>query len=160
MRQETVTYNLYKFSELSDKAKERARDKWRENMDYPWHDDYRASVEAFCSFFNVKLLDWSVGAFAYYEYKTNATNENFRGLKLKNIDRENMPTGFCADNDLWYSFCDEFKRTGDAKHAFDYALDSAFKSWRADIEYQYSDEAIDDAMTHNDYDFLESGKIY
>jgi len=160
MRQETVTYTLYKFDELNDKAKERARDWWRDNLDYHWHDDYRAIIEAFCNSFNVKLKNYEVSAFGQYWFKTDNTNENFRGLKLKDINRDNMPTGFCADNDLWFAFYDEFKRTGDAKAAFDAALHAGFKSWREDIEYQYSDEATDENIIANDYDFLESGKIY
>jgi hypothetical protein len=154
----TATVNIYKFEELSDDAKEKARQWWRTDLDYPWHDESLASIKTFCEFFGVKLTDWSIGAFTYYNYKTDATNENFRGLKLKNFNRDNMPTGYCLDCDLWMTFYDEFKRTGDAKYAFIAALDAAFKAWRKDIEYQYSDEATDESIIMNEYEFFENGK--
>jgi len=154
----TATVTIYKFEELSDDAKERARQWWRDTMDYGWHDESLDSVKTFCAFFNVKLTYWQVGAFMPYEYKTDATNENFRGLKLKDFDRDNMPTGYCLDCDLWQTFYDEFKKTSDAKHAFDMALDAAFKTWRNDIEYQYSDEATDESIIMNEYEFFENGK--
>ena len=149
MRTETVTYNLYTFEELSDKAKEKARDWWREGSDYGWHDESRASIKTFCEHFGVKLTDWSIGAYCPYHYKTDATNENFRGLKLKDFDRDHMPTGYCLDYALWATFYDTFKKTGDAKAAFFEGLDKGFEDWRSDIEYQLSDEAAEENIQAN-----------
>lgn len=157
MRQETIVLDLYSFNELDDKAKERARDDYRMHSDYPWHDDYRTSIEAFCKYFGVKLKEWSVDMFRY-DYRTDASNENFRGHKLREFTRDHMPTGFCADCELWMTFYDTFKQTGDAKEAFDDALRECFGSWCKDIEYYYSDEAIDETMDANGYEFLKTGK--
>lgn len=156
MRQQVL--NVYTFDELNDKAKEKARDKYRIYSEYPWHDESRQSIEAFCNHFGVKLKKWMVDAWCY-DYSTDATNENFRGMKLKDFNRDNMPTGYCLDCDLWMTFYDSFKRSGDAKDAFDDALRAAFQAWCKDIEYHFSDDAIDETMIANDYEFYENGEM-
>jgi len=80
-------------------------------------------------------------------------------VKLKSIDRDSMPTGYCLDCALWFTFFDEFKRTGSAKKAFDDAIYAGFKAWRDDMEYQLSDESIDESMTINEYEFYENGEM-
>lgn len=153
----TRTIHIYSFAELSEEAKEKARNWWRNGFEYAWHDESLASVKAFCEHFGVKLKEWSIGAYCPFEYSTDAENRNFRGIKLRDIDREFTPTGYCLDNCLWYAFYDEFKKTGDAKHAFNDALHAGFKAWQDDIEYQLSDEAADEAISINDYEFFETG---
>lgn len=160
MRQETTTTNIYSYEELSAGAKEKARDWYRSASDYPWHDESIRAIQSFCDRFNVKLKDWSMSLYHGFDYKADATNENFRGMKLKDFDRDNMPTGYSIDCDLWMTFYDAFKQTGDAKAAFDSALHEGFSAWRKDMEYHESDEAIEEALIENEYDFLESGKHY
>lgn len=159
MREETITLKLYKYEELSDRAKEKARDWLREGNEYPWHDECLDSIKTFCKYFDIELTDWSVD-YCTYHFKTNAGNENFRGHKLREFTRDHTPTGYCLDYALWATFYDSFKRTGDAKDAFDDAMRAAFKDWSNDIEYYYSDEAIEETIIMNDYEFLESGKHY
>ena len=156
MRNETIT--LYQFHELSEKAKEKARDWYREGDIYHWHDEDRASIEAFCDAFNARLSDWSVGAFMPYHYRVDASNDNFRGRRLREFNRDHMPTGYCLDCALWATFYDEFKKTGDAKGAFYAALDAGFKAWRDDIEYAYSDAAVDESIELNEYEFEQDGR--
>lgn len=155
MRQETI--NIYSFDDLDEYAKEKARDWFRSVSDYPWHDDCRASIETFCKYFGVKLTDWSVDAWTY-NFRTDAENNNFRGHKLREFTRDHMPTGYCLDYPLWSTFYDSFKRTGDAKEAFDDALRAGFKDWCSDIEYYYSDEAINETLESDGYEFYEDGK--
>ena len=70
-----------------------------------------------------------------------------------------MPTGYCGDCDLWQTFYDEFKRTGDAKYAFEQAVDAGFTGWQKDWEAAYGDEALDDFILAlaNVYEFTEDG---
>jgi len=150
---------VYKFDELSESAKNRAREDWRENIDVSWSTESLESIKAFCEAFNVTLKDWSIGAYCPLDYETNAENQHFRGVKLKSINRDSMPTGYCLDCDLWFTFYDEFKRTGDAKHAFNDALYAGFKAWRDDMEGQLSDESIDESLTINEYEFTEDGDM-
>jgi hypothetical protein len=159
MRTETI--NLYKFNELpTERAKERARDWWRSASDLAWSDESRESIQAFCAHFGVTLRDWSVGPYAPIDYSTDAENRHFRGHKLRDFTREHMPTGYCLDCDLWQTFYDEFKRAGDAKGAFESALDAGFKAWRADMEGQFEDEYVDKHLEINEYEFTEDGQIH
>lgn len=161
MRTETI--NLYTFQELpSESAKERARERGRQWMseDPAWRDESRHSIQSFCKHFGVKLTEWSVGAYSPINYSTDATNQHFRGVKLRDIDRDAMPTGYWLDYTLWQTMHDEFKRTGDALGAFDSALHAGFKAWRDDLESQLEDEYIDDFLTANEYEFDESGTLH
>jgi hypothetical protein len=157
MRTETIT--IYKFVELPESAKPRARHFGREAIsDFDSSDDF-GSVKAFCDHFAVTLKDWSVGAYEPVNFSTDASNHHFRGLKLKDFERDFMPTGYCLDCDLWMTFYDEFKRTGNAKAAFNDALHAGFKAWRNDLEGQLEDDYIDDFLEANDYEFDENGKL-
>ena len=158
MRTETI--EIFKFNELTDQAKENARDWGREGLDFTWTDESRQSIRAFCDEFGVTLKDWSVGPYSPIDFSTNAENRHFRGRKLREFKRDAMPTGYCLDCDLWVTFCDEFKRTGDAKAAFDAALWAGFKAWRADMESQLEDDYIDEMLEINEYEFTEEGYIH
>lgn len=155
----TKTINIYSFSELSDDAKENARQWWRNGIDFAWGGESLDSIKKFCEVFNLTLKDWSVGPYSSPDYTTDATNANFRGKKLNQFTRDAMPTGYCLDCDLYVTFYDTFKKTGDAKQAFEDALYQAFKSWRDDMEYQLSDESVDEMLSINGYEFDESGDI-
>ena len=155
----TKTITLYTFDELpTEAAKERAREWWREGIDFAWSDESLNSIKTFCEHFGVKLRDWSVGPYANPDYSTDAENSHFRGRRLRDFDRDAMPTGYCLDCTLWMTFYDEFKRTGDAKAAFDSALWEGFKDWRNDMEAQLSDDYIDEHLTINEYEFTEEGE--
>ena len=153
-----IEQTIYHFDELSDKAKETARDCFRD-LDYAWSNEAKQSIEAFCAAFNVSLLDYSVDSYRSF-YRTDASNANFRGKKLSQFNRDYMPTGYYLDNDLWMAFYDVFRTTGDAKYAFNGALYAGFKSWREDMEYQTTDEYIDDFILANEYEFYENGKMF
>lgn len=157
MRTEII--EIFKFAELSDEAKDRARERWRINCDFAWQSESKDSIIKFCEHFGVKLTDWCVCPYESPWFKTNADNSHFRGRKLKHFDREFMPTGYCLDCDLWITFYDEFKRTGDAKQAFDAALYAGFRAWRDDMEYQLSNEYIDEMLIANEYEFYEDGSL-
>lgn len=159
MRTEQVT--IYKFEELpTGAAKERARDWWRGLGETFWADESLESIQAFCEHFGVTLKTWEVSAYSSPYFSTNAENQHFRGLKLRDFRPDHSPTGYCLDWDLWSTFFHEFKRTGDAKAAFDAALWEGFKSWRNDLEHQCSDEYIDEHLTINEYEFTEDGRIH
>ena len=156
MRTETI--NIYTFDELNDAAKEKARDWYRDGMEYHWWNESLDSIKSFADTFRVSIKDYSIGLGSHSYIDTDAENANFRGLKLKNVDREAMPTGYCLDCALWQTFYDEFKRTGDALYAFNEAIDAAKKEILSDIEYQYTDESIDENILINEYEFLENGE--
>lgn len=58
----TVEVTLYQLSELSEKAQERAYNKWLQHGDnYGWHDENRESLEAFAKLFPINVSNWSYG---------------------------------------------------------------------------------------------------
>ena len=59
-----------------------------------------------------------------------------------------------------HSFYEDFKKTGDALYAFQQALESALSAITKDIDYQYSNEAVDEMLIINEYEFTEDGKRY
>lgn len=150
----TIEVKVFKFYELSDKAKERAREWWRSVADFAWQDEARQSIEAFCSEFGVTLKDYDVDRLSY---EHDATKENFRGRKIREFKRDHMPTGYYLDSDIWETFYDVFKKKRNASAAFDDALYAGFRAWREDQEYQQSDEYIDETIIANEYEFTEEG---
>lgn len=155
----TIEITVYSFNELSDKSKEKARNNYRVNdcSGYFWWSESFDSLQTFCNKFNVKIKDYEVSHYGYSWVKTDVINQNFRGLKLKTIDRDYMPTGYCMDCSLWITFYDVFKQTGNALQAFNEAIDQWVKDTVTDMEDQNSDEYIDQHMTMNDYEFYENG---
>lgn len=151
-----VLLKVYSFDELDDRAKQEARSWWVQNMEFAWCDESIESIKAFCDYFSVRLINYSVDD-VRFDYQTNETNANFRGMKLADFDRDYTPTGYCLDYALWQTFYDVFKATGDAKRAFDEGLYKGFQSWRDDMAMQLSDECVDECLAINDYEFMEDG---
>lgn len=157
MRQAKIS--IYSYSELSDKAKEKVKENWRQWDLYHWHEESKQSIEAFCAYFNAKLTHYEIGAYYPYSYKTNAENENFRGFSLKDFENQKDLTGYHLDDLMKQTFIEFYKINGDVKGAYNSAIEAGFKAWRDDIEYAYSDEAIEEDILNNDIEFLEDGTI-
>ena len=158
---EIIEVAVFSFDELGEEAKEKARSWYRDGLEYPWFSEALGSIRAFVGHFNVELKDWSLGSGSGRDYiHTTVTNENFRGVKLKDIDKDYMPTGYCLDADLWGEFFRVFQKTGDAKYSFEQALEEAIIGIQRDIDYQFSDECIDETLRINDYRFTEDGRIW
>lgn len=58
----TIETQVFQFDELSDAAKEKAREWYRSGDSYPWAEENRDSLEKFCEVFPVKARDWSYDA--------------------------------------------------------------------------------------------------
>jgi hypothetical protein len=159
-----VEEKIYQFEELEDEAKERAREWWRDVADYPFHDENIKSIKEFCAHFGVTLKDWSIGGRGEY-LKTDAEGSHFRGYTLAKAKQLN-DKGYFPESGMWLdctmiqSFYEDFKKTGDALYAFQQALETALHAINSDIEYQYSDEAVDEMLIINEYEFTETGKRY
>lgn len=157
---EIVEVCVYKFEELSDSAKEKARAWYREGNDYFWWDDALGSIKAFCNEFGVKIKNYEVGMWGHSFLDTDAENHHFRGRKLKDVKRDYTPTGYCLDCDLWETFHDTWKTTGDPLGAFNEAIRVAVRDIVRDMEYQNSDEAVDEMLVVNGYEFDEDGNRF
>jgi len=145
------------FDELNDDAKQKAREWFTEGMEYFWSDDAIKSVREFIGAFGLKATNYSFEPFGYCYITCNESDEVFEDLSVSEFKRDNMPTGYYIDCVLWETFYDTFESTGDAKQAFNDALDKATKAIKDDMEYQYSDESVDENIRINDYEFTEAG---
>jgi hypothetical protein len=158
MRTETI--QLYTIGELGEKAKQKAISHFRETHQYFWFDEGMESLKTFTNHFGVSILDYEIGAYCPFHYKTNDTNQNFRGLKLRGFQRDYAPTGYCLDYDVWMTFYDSFKESANAKLAFHEALYAGFKAIRDDMEWQLSDEYLFEHIEANEYEFLADGTFH
>lgn len=156
MRTEEIS--IYQFEELPDGAKDRARAWWREVSDYPWWKDSFSSIEEFCKEFGVKIKDYQVSQWGHSYMDTDAENAHFRGRKLKEFKRDQTPTGYCLDCTLWEKFIDTWTESGDPLKAFNEAIDEAVRDIVRDMEYLDSDEAVDEMLIVNGYEFDEDGR--
>lgn len=155
----TIETTIYTFNELSESAKQTAIEKQRYYAEYPWTSDCLNSINSFCDEFSVKVTDCYLSDCYRASISTDATPSRFRGVTLKGFDREAMPTGFCFDCDLRYTFHDEFKKTGNAYAAFEAAIEQFLQSVKRDIEWHSSDEAIIEHIEINGYEFTENGVL-
>lgn len=157
---QNVEIEVFNFEELEDEAKEKAREVFRATWHYPWFDESMASAKAFVKHFGGSILNWSVGDTRHAFIKTDLTKDSFRGVKLKSINPDHMPTGYCSDTALWGEFHQVFKATGDAFYAYQQAIESFLFYVQRDVEDFYSDSNIDETLTLNEYDYLADGSLF
>lgn len=160
MRQETI--NIYQYHELTEEAQQYAIEKWRDVGEYFWMDEGMASIKAFCNHYGVSLKDWSLSPYAYSYITTDADGHHFRGITLKQVEREKdlMPTGYCVDCTLFLTMYEAMKENGgNALEAFRTAIEAGKNDLISDMEYQDSNVYIAEHIEANGFEFLENGAI-
>jgi len=158
---QTIQLNIFNIDELSDEAKEKAHQDYinSEYFEYSWMDENIESVKAFCNAFNCDLVNYSISTYEAGYLKSNINNDCIRGMKKKDLpSKEAMPTGYCIDADLMYSFYDNY--SGDIIEAFNNALNYGLKAIKADMEYQETLEYFLDYAGINNYKYLSDGSYY
>jgi len=155
----TIEINIYQYAELEDRAKQRARE-WFSESGYVWIDEGIDTIKAFCDLFGVNLKDYSLSTCSHSYITTNAENEHFRGLTLKQVEKNRALslTGYCLECDLLEAMADSMKETGCALKAFNEAIEAGKRGIIADMEWQDSEEYIAEMMEINGYDFDEDGR--
>jgi hypothetical protein len=80
-------YKVYKFTELSEDAKQKAIQYFREGNDYPWFSECNDSLKGFEKALPIKIRDYSYGEELYRSYiQFEVTDENvglLKGLRLR-----------------------------------------------------------------------------
>lgn len=172
----TVTVQVYKFSELSDRAKEHALDRYRSSGDdYFWGGDALASIEALAKHFGGRVRDYSLD---WLDYNRSYMSFDMPGMGREEIeellaqlgsynkdtlrgDGECRLTGYCMDEDAIYGFRKAFHAgESDLTALMEAAYETFIRAAVADAEYQYSMEGYAEMAEANDYDFTEDGEIY
>lgn len=156
-----IEKTIFKFDELSESAKENAINWFKNGNSYCWIGEGVDSVKAFCKHYGVDIKDYSIDPYSHSYIDTNAGNEHFRGVTLKQVlkERDFMPTGYCVDCDCFYTMADVMKSTGDALKAFHAAIEAGKKAIINDMKWQDSDEYAIESIKANDYEFDEDGGI-
>lgn len=140
MRQ--VTINLYTFNELSDHAKEAARDWWRtcEYNDPAWQSEHLAS------------MNHALAAIAGLDEGRD------KAIRMVYEDSRNMRwTGFHADQFL-ADLMDGRTGMGDIPSKREVA-DHYQREWEEDMESRMEDDYVAESILANEYEFHEDGSI-
>ena len=168
----TATINYYKFDELSDRAKERARDWWRQSgLEHDWWDSIHEDAERV----GVKITGFDTGRSWDIEGDFIGTPEETAN---KILAEHGEDTDTAAEARHYLKTVAEFMASADKDEYGElatYALDNEREDidreflralleeyltiLRKEEEYQLSDEVADEIIVANEYEFTEDGKI-
>ncbi len=167
-----ITTKVYEFDELSDKAKEKARDWYREHaLDYEWWDSQYEDAENIG--LKIKEFDLDRGAYVKAEFMASAEET---AHKIEKEHGENCETFIDAKGYLQArdKVINEWERDENGEFVnqdrLDVSLDALDSNFLHDLqedyrimltkemEYLLSDESIDETIRCNEYTFTENGK--
>jgi hypothetical protein len=172
MRHETTTRTLYQFDELTDAAKEKARDWYREGvLDYEWWDctyEDARTIGLEITGFDLDRSSYVKASFISSAEETAHKIEAEHGPSCETfIDAKAYLEARDKVINVWE--CDkngEFVNQGRLDISLD-ALDSNFlytlcEDYRImlqkEMEYLLSDESVDESIQINEYEFTIDGK--
>lgn len=144
----TTTTNLYRFGELSDKAKEAARDWWREAeaQDPAWHEEHAGSIRAARKFIRS------------YEYADTLAGlyETVRAFRTAG---ERCPwTGYYADEVAIDAILEaERGEVEDLGRLVRHVEDAMSESWDDEVEDRMEDENVDKSIRASGCEFTGNG---
>ena len=176
MRVQVDTYNVYQFSELSEQAKEGARQWYREGaLDHDWWDhvyedakDIGLTITEFDEHWAKGKLHLSIADSVQAILKNHGTTcatyqvarryvgklAVYQDIQLEKVHQAERAgdqdlAAELADDDIEVDLVDEYL----------YDLCRCYaKMLQEDRAYLMSDESVDESITSNEYEFLESGK--
>lgn len=168
----TATINYYKFDELSDKAKDRARDWWRHSGpdgDW-WEQTYEDAAQV-----GVKITGFDTGRSCEIDGDFTGTPEETAN---KILAEHGESTDTAAEARHYLKTVAEFMASAEKDEYGELAtyalysdredidkeflralLEEYLVMLRDEFEYQYSEECVDEMLTANAYEFTEDGKI-
>ena len=168
----TAQINYYNFNELSDRAKDTARDWWRQGaLDYGWWE----SVYEDAARVGIKITGFDTGRSCEIDGRFTCEPEETAN-KILAEHGENTDTA--AEARHYLKTVAEFMASAEkdeygelATYALDNdredidkeflraLLEEYLTTLRKEEEYQLSDEVADEMIVANEYDFTEDGKI-
>lgn len=155
-----ITINAYSFNELSDKAKQKARHFYYENINYSWGDEHIESVKRFLELFNIRLVNWAYDEYHAY-FETNINDCKFQGFSKKRVNAliKSFNVFYWADETLVAAFNKSYSEHGSIRLAIQEVLRQSSLDLRNDIAYHYTDESMADYFEANECLFTQDGKI-
>jgi len=172
MRQETTTRNLYEFQELNDKAKEKARDWWR---DASMHDEWWQFIYWNAEEIGLKITGFDIGrgnditgGFTDSPEEVAKKIMSEHGdmsetyADARNFLKELKDFMEKSEKDEWGELATlKLENEREAiENEFEYAILQNYLSMlKKEYEWMISDEQVEDAITCNEYEFTEEGEI-
>jgi hypothetical protein len=168
----TYEAKAFTFDELSDEAKEKAKQRHAEACGYSWDAEAMDSLRKFAQAFDAKLTDWQVDWFAgspsHADFDAPEMSHAEIARRLLNLGEYSSETlrgagdckltGYCADEDALDGFRKAFFS---GEKDLCELLQEGFQSWltaaQADCEHQYGDEGFSELSGANDWEFDEEG---
>lgn len=169
-----VPRTIYRFSELSEKAKDRAKQEYAAIGGYHWSDDAMKSIKSLAEHFGGKLKDYNIDWFdtmpsdAKFVMPDMDKDEIAENLKvLGEFDPATGKghgdcklTGACHDEDAIDGFRIAF-RGGESD--LTRLMNAAFKSWlkagQSECEAQYENDTFSEMSDANDYEYDVNGEL-
>lgn len=172
-----VSVTIYKFNELTEKAKDQAIYDFKAHHGYVSEDEAIASIQALAKHFGGTLERYEVDFFnsmpcspPKFEMPDDM-EENEIKSRLDNLGEYNPETlkgtgeckltGYCIDEDAIDGFRKAYHEgERDLKKLMEAAYDSWLEACQADCESYYEYENFGETCDANGYEFLASGKMY
>lgn len=155
----TATINLYTFSELSEKAK----DKVRENHDCFTDIYFSQILQAITKVFPISSIDWFDLYHSTYitmQYDDEELEKTFKDYQTEfkyPTDQQYWLTGYCS----CAFFLNELPKNEPLKRKdFSYAIQRLHTAYIKAVQYEYSDESLQEHCDANDYYFTEDGTLF
>ena len=170
----TIETTVYKFSELSAKAKQRAKDDSAEVWGYSSAEEAIESLKKLAEHFDGKLKDYAIDFFACSHSSATWDMPEMTRTEIKRRlatlggynrhtgrgDGDCVLTGVCWDEDAIDGFRAAFR---EGARSLSVLMGTAFAHWlkavQADCEDQFTDETFGELCEANDYEFFENGKL-
>ena len=162
-RERVRTDVVFKFDELEESAKERARDDWRSHgLDYEWWDGVYEDAKRI----GAKIEGFDLGRRQSIEFRLT---ENANEVARRIIADHGRETDTFREGIDWIlgmnwkggdrSGCTEDEGEEYVKE-FERALGECYwRILRDEEEYLNSDESVDESLRINDYEFTEEGRM-
>ncbi len=185
MRQEII--GVYSFDELSESAKETAREWFRESDCWGWSEEWWQSAQAFSRIAPIDItkadysrrdvaIRWNGISYVNRFDHDDSIRElsGFRAWKWLNNNgwfewaaKESQGaysmTGYCGDapfGDALMAYAINPARVPTIEQVFYECAQEWVNQAADDMEYSYSDEAIDESIRINEYEFTADGRIH
>jgi len=168
----TATVHYYKFDELSDKAKERALDWWRQGaLDCDWWDcifedalQIGLKITGFDTGRSCEITGDFIGAADETADKILAEHGDrcdtwAEANAYKKTVAEFMATAEKDEDGELATYALENEREGIDREFLRALLEEYLVTLRKEEEYQLSEEVVDELLIANGYEFTEDGKI-
>ena len=101
----TIETILYSFEELSEGAKQKAIEDWRNNtQEYEWSSENRDTLEKFADIFPIRIRNWSYGGSGegvHFEFTADGEIEELSGQRLATYIWNNYRNEIYTPKQYW-----------------------------------------------------------